>query len=144
MTEMLLETLPAGFRKLESTVHTLARLIMQRNLFPDTHPSVKNAVDDFMKALDSLIDSRSSVTLRFSNGTIKLLNFEVDITETNDNAVHLLRRVLEGLSVGELEFLTGTKPDEALAFVEIAGASIRRDTSIDLPSIWRRIENIRI
>ncbi len=144
MTETLLETLPAGFRKLESVVHGLARLMMQRNLFPETHPSVKNALGDFMKALESLIDNRSSVNLRVADGTIRLLNFEVDVSETNDNSVHLLRRALESLSVGELEFLSGTTQDEALAFVEIAGASIRRDTSIDLPAIWRRIENIRI
>ena len=144
MTETLLETLPAGFRKLESMVHALARLMMQRNLFPETHPSVKNALSDFMEALDSLIDNRASVTLRITGGNVRLLNFEVDITETNDNSVHLLRRALESLSVGELEFIAGTMPDEALAFVEIAGAGIRRDTSIDLPSIWRRIENILI
>ncbi len=144
MTEMLLETLPAGFRKLESMVHTLARLLMQSNLFPDTHPSVKNALTAFMESLDALIDKRSSVVLRVQDGTVRLLNFEVDITDTNDNSVHFLRRALEGISIGEIEFLAGTKPDEALAFVQIAGASIRRDTSLDLPAIWRRIENIRI
>jgi putative nucleotidyltransferase with HDIG domain len=144
MSETLLETLPVGFRKLEAMVHGLARLLMQRNLFPDTHPSVQNALDDFMEALNSLIDKRSSVVLKVSDGSIRLLNLEVDITDTNDNAVHFLRRALEGLSVGEIEFLSGIGTDEALAFVEIAAASIRRDTSIDLPAIWRRIEKIRI
>ena len=144
MTETLLETLPAGFRKLESMVHTLARLLMQRNLFPDTHPSVKNALTAFMESLDALIDSRASVVLRVKDGTVRLLNFEVDINDTNDNSVHFLRRALDGLSIGEIEFLAGTKSDEVLAFVQIAGASVRRDTSIDLPAIWRRIENIRI
>jgi putative nucleotidyltransferase with HDIG domain len=144
MAEMLLETLPAGFRKLEATVHTLARLLMQRNLFPAAHPSVKNALDAFMEALESLIDCRSSVVLRVGGGSIKLLNFDVDITDTNDNAVHFLRRSLDGLSIGEIEFMAGIERDEALAFVEIAAASIRRDKDIDLPSIWRRIERIRI
>ncbi len=144
MTEMLLETLPAGFRKLEAMVHSLARLLMQRNLFPDSHPSVKNALDGFMESLGSLIDNRTSVVLRVRDGSIRLLNFEVDITDTNDNAVHFLRRALDGLSIGEIEFFSGIGPDEALAFVEIAAASIRRDTSIDLPAIWRRIEKIRI
>lgn len=144
MTETLLETLPAGFRKLESTVHSLARLLMQRNLFPDSHPSVRNALDAFMEALESLIDSRSSVSLKTGGGSIKLLNFEVDITDTNDNAVHFLRRALDCLSIGEIEFAAGTERDEALAFVEIAAASIRRDKTIDLPAIWGRIESIRI
>ena len=144
MTEMLLETLPSGFKKLEATVHSLARLLMQRNLFPDSHPSVRNALDAFMEALESLIDTRSSVVLKMSGGSIRLLNFEVDITDTNDNAVHFLRRALEGLSIGEIEFIAGTDRDEALAFVEIAAASIRRDKTIDLPAIWRRIERIRI
>jgi putative nucleotidyltransferase with HDIG domain len=144
MTEMLLETLPAGFRKLEATIHGLARLLMQRNLFPETHPSVANALRDFMDALNALIDNRSSVVLKVGGGTVRLLNFEVDITDTQDNAVHFLRRAMECLSVGEIEFIHGTSSDEALAFVEIAAASIRRDTTIDLPSIWRRIERIRI
>ncbi len=144
MSEMLLETLPAGFRKLEAMVHSLARLLMQSNLFPDSHPSVQNALAGFMESLDSLIDNRASVVLRVSDGSIRLLNFEVDITDTNNNAVHFLRRALDGLSIGEIEFLSGTGPDEALAFVEIAAASIRRDTSIDLPAIWRRIEKIKI
>lgn len=144
MTEMLLETLPSGFRKLEATVHSLARLLMQRNLFPDSHPSVRNALDDFMGALGSLIDNRASVVLKTGGGTIRLLNFEVDIADTNDNAVHFLRRALDALSIGEIEFMAGTERDEALAFVEIAAASIRRDKELDLPSIWRRIERIRI
>jgi len=144
MAEMLLETLPAGFRKLEATVHALARLLMQRNLFPASHPSVGNALDAFMEALGSLIDKRSSVSLKVGGGSIKLLNFDVDITDTNDNAVHFLRRALDGLSIGEIEFMAGIERDEALAFVEIAAASIRRDKDIDLPSIWRRIERIRI
>jgi len=144
MTEMLLETLPAGFKKLEAVIHSLARLLMQRNLFPDSHPSVKNALDGFMETLGSLIDKRSSISLKVSGGSIRLLNFDVDITDTNDNAVHFLRRALEGLSIGEIEFLSGIDRDEALAFVEIAAASIRRDTSIDLAAKWRRIERIKI
>jgi putative nucleotidyltransferase with HDIG domain len=144
MSEMLLETLPAGFRKLESMVQGLARLLMQRNLFPETHPSVRNALGHFMEALETLIDKRSSVLLRVSEGSIRLLNFEVDIIDTNDNAVHFLRRALDGLSIGEIEFFAGITPDEALAFVEIAAASVRRDTSLDLPAKWRRIERIRI
>ncbi len=144
MTETLLETLPAGFRKLEAAVHSLARLLMQRNLFPDTHPSVRNALGSFMESLASLIDSRASVVLKTGGGSIRLLNFEVDITDTNDNAVHFLRRALESLSIGEIEFMAGTEKDEVLAFVEIAAASIRRDKTLDLPAIWRRIERIRI
>ena len=144
MTEMLLETLPAAFKKLEAVVHSLARLLMQRNLFPDSHPSVKNALDGFMESFDSLIGNRTSVLLKVGSGSIRLLNFEVDITDTNDNSVHFLRRALEGISIGEVEFLSGISRDEALAFVEIAAASIRRDTSIDLPSKWRRIEKIKI
>jgi putative nucleotidyltransferase with HDIG domain len=51
---------------------------------------------------------------------------------------------MDGLSIGEIEFMAGTDRDEALAFVEIAAASIRRDKTLDLPAIWRRIERIRI
>ena len=144
MTEMLLETLPAGFRKLEALVQALARLLMQRNLFPASHPSVKNALDGFMESLNELIDNRSSVVLSIKEGAIRLINFEVDIIETNDNAIHFLRRALDGISIGEIEFFSGITTDEALAFVEIAAASVRRDTSKDLPALWRRIENIRI
>lgn len=143
MSESVLETLPTVYRKFSDFTGGLARLLMQRNLFPAGHPSVAKSLETAMASLEGLFQGDRPVAVRRTGGALRYLNFEVDTTQ-GGNEIHMLRKALLTLAVEEIEFHRGIEPDELLAFVEIASAAMRRDTSVDLSASWMRISNIAI
>lgn len=144
MTESVLETLPSVYRKFRDFVSGLARLLMQRNLFPAAHPSVGKALDAVCGSLEELLGDRRPILIRRSGSRLCYLNFEIDTAEGIGNEAHVLRKALDTLAVDEMEFGSGIERDELLAFVEIASAAMRRDRTVDLSAAWMRISNIRI
>lgn len=144
MTGSAIETLPSLHLKLRDFLGAIARLLMQRNLFPATHPSVGKALDRSIAALGDLTGGERPATFRRSGSRLCHLNFEVDTAEGGGNEMHMLRKALETLAVDEIEFGPRTENGELLAFVEIASAAMRRDKSFDLSAAWMRISNIRI
>ncbi|MDD3642447.1 MAG: hypothetical protein PHQ19_03180, partial [Candidatus Krumholzibacteria bacterium] len=109
MTESVLETLPSVHRKFKDFVSGLARLLMQRNLFPASHPSVGKALDAVAGALAGLTGDAGPVTIRRAGSMVCHLNFEIDTAAANGNELHMLRKALDTLSVHEMEFGPGTE-----------------------------------
>jgi putative nucleotidyltransferase with HDIG domain len=138
------ENIPGELKKFKGLVAGLARLLMQRNLFPPGHPSVQRALTEAMEALYRLTGKNREITVRYTGTSLCFLNFEVDLAESNISSFHFLKNSLDKLSVGEIALDNSIEKDELLALMEIAGSTIRNDRSFDLQSAWRRISNIKI
>jgi hypothetical protein len=67
------EALPVDFQKFKETVCSLARLFLQKRLFPRTHPSAEKALSEAFMRMDTLLHGKSSVTLKIIGEKIYFL-----------------------------------------------------------------------
>lgn len=144
MAQVVLDALPVEYQKFKEVIVSLARLLMQRRLFPPAYPSVQKALSEAFMRLDVFIQYKKLVTLRISKGSIFHLNFEMDITTGNNREIHLFRETLGKLSIGEIEFSKGITKEELAAFIDILESASRNDKSIDLNEAWSKIYHIGI
>jgi len=140
----VLEALPIDFQKFKEVICSLSRLLLQRRLFPETHPSAEKALSEAYLRVESLLTNKSSVTLNIEENKIYYLNFEVDVIETKDNAVHLLRETLRKLQIGEIIITNGVSKKEISTFAEVLERSSKRGASVSAGDEWSRIEHIMI
>jgi putative nucleotidyltransferase with HDIG domain len=139
--QAVLEALPHEFQQFREVVETLSKLVLQSRLFPPGHPSVDRALGSAFIHLDAALQGKKSVKLIFVNGAMCWLNFELDLTEIQDKAMHLFREALVRQSIGELEFMNGVTKDEIAAFAALlAGCGPKR--AGDFASLGGRIEKI--
>lgn len=144
MAQVVLEALPAEYQRFKEVIDSLARLLMQRRLFPPGYPSMKKALSEAFMRLDIFVQSKKTVTLRISDGSIYFLNFEMDITSGKNREIHLFRETLGKLSIGEIDFSEGITKEEVEAFIEILESASRNDRTMDLNEAWRKISHIGI
>jgi HD-GYP domain-containing protein (c-di-GMP phosphodiesterase class II) len=140
----VIEALPVDFQKFKETVRSLARLLLQRRLFPSTHPSAEKALSEAFIRMDTLLNGKSVVTLKIFGDKIYFLNFEIDILETKDNAVYLFREALKKLSVGEIILNAGVTKKELSLFIETIENLSKQGAMGDSADIWSGIEHIKI
>jgi len=144
LKDTVLEALPIDFQKFKEVIRSLSRLLLQRRLFPETHPSAETALGEAFLRVDSLLTNKSSVTLKIEGSKIYYLNFEIDIVETKDSAVHLFRETLKKLQVGEITITSGVSKREISAFAEVFERLSKRDASGSAGDEWSKIEHIMI
>ncbi len=144
MNVTILEALPIDFQKFKEAVCSLARLLLQRRLFPETHPSAEKALSEAYLRVDALLTNKGSVTLKIEESKIYYLNFEVDVRKTQDNAVHLFRETLRKLQIGEIIITNGVSKKEISGFAEILEKMSKRDASVTSGEDWSGIEHIMI
>lgn len=137
----VLEALPHEFQQFREVVETLSKLVLQSRLFPPRHPSVERALGSTFIHLDAALQGKKSVKLIFTSGVMCWLNFELDMTETHDKAMHLLREALVRHSIGEIEFMNGVTKDEIAAFAGLL-AGTGANLAGNLASLGGRIEKI--
>ena len=112
MNVTVLEALPIDFQKFKEVICSLSRLLLQRRLFPETHPSAEKALSNAYLRAETLLTNKSSVTMTIEENKIYYLNFEIDILETKDNAVYLFRETLKKLQIGEIIITNGISKKE--------------------------------
>jgi putative nucleotidyltransferase with HDIG domain len=140
----VLEALPIDFQKFKEVICSLSRLLLQRRLFPETHPSAEKALSEAYLRVDSLLTNKSSVTLNIEENKIYYINFEIDVIETKDNAVHLFRETLRKLQIGEIIITNGVSKKEISTFAEVLERSSKRGAPVSVGDEWSRIEHIMI
>jgi putative nucleotidyltransferase with HDIG domain len=139
-----LEALPIDYQKFKEAICSLSRLLLQRRLFPKTHPSAERALSDAFVRIDALLSKRSSIHLTIDGNRIYYLNFEIDVLETKDSAVHLFRETLRKLSIGEIVISNGISKGEISTFVEILEKLSKRASSQTSQEDWFRMDHIVI
>ena len=139
--QAVLEALPLEFQQFREVVETLSKLVLQSRLFPVRHPSVERALGSAFIRLDVALQGKKSVKLIFANGVMCWLNFELDLTDMPDKAMHLFREALVRHSIGEIEFLNGVTKDEIAAFAALLAGSGTKQAG-NLASLGGRIEKI--
>jgi len=144
MVESVIEALPAEYKSFRNAVESIARLVMQRNLFPENHPGVRSALESAEGSLETVTGRSRGFLLKKGEDSIRHLNFNLRASDSDERGVHFLFRALEKMSVGEIEFGPSTSEDELLAFAEIAGNAVRGVRDFDYQSAWRRIRSISI
>jgi len=140
----VLEALPLDFQKFKEAICSISRLLLQRRLFPETHPSAEKALSEAFLRVDALLTNKSSVTLKIEQNKVYFLNFEIDIADTRDNAVHLFRETLRKLQIGEIIITNGISKKEISAFADILERLSKREASGRGGDEWSRIEHIMI
>ncbi len=140
----VLEALPQEFQQFREAVESLARLVLQIRLFPESHPSVDRALSAAFAQLDALLERKKSVTLTFSKGIVSHLNFEIDLTEARDKAMHLLREIAARNSIGEVEFHKGVTREEILSLARILGARDPESLAEAFASAGSHLTNVRV
>jgi putative nucleotidyltransferase with HDIG domain len=124
----VLEALPREFQQFRGMVESLAKLVLQARLFPARHPTVERALGTAFMHIDGALQRTTSVKLTVVNGRVYWFNYELDLNETTDKAVHLLRETLGRQRIGEIEFLNGVEKSEIGAFAALlAGGGADRD-----------------
>ncbi|MBN1885561.1 MAG: HD-GYP domain-containing protein [Candidatus Krumholzibacteriota bacterium] len=141
---VVIEALPAEYRAFSEAVLAFGKLLLQRRLFPAGHPAVDRTAEEAHRRIVEFIGNRESVSLRLVDGTVCYLNFELGEIDGQDKAIHLLRETFRRLSVGEMEFSSGVRPDELVAVAEIFLGSIRRDADVELPEAWSKVRHVKI
>lgn len=144
MQTTTLDALPIEFQQFNETVHSLSRLLMQRRLFPSSHPSVEKALSEAFLRVEILLQRKKDITFRFTRGFVHYLNFRIDIVNVDDRAVHLFRETLGKLSIGEIDFKKGMTKDELTSFIEFLEGASRQERNIQPASAWLQIRNIGI
>ncbi|MCK7469448.1 MAG: hypothetical protein MZU95_00610 [Desulfomicrobium escambiense] len=104
-------------------METLSKLVLQSRLFPARHPSVERALGTAFIHLDAALRGKTSIRPRIRGRRDHLLNFELDMTDTHDKAMHLFREALVRHSIGEMEFLSGVTKDEIAALAGLLAGS---------------------
>ena len=144
LNDTVLEALPIDFQKFKEVVCSLSRLLLQRRLFPDSHPSAEKALSEAFLRVDALLTNKSSVTLKIEANKIYYLNFEFDILETKDNAVHLFRETLRKLQIAEITISNGISKKEISTFADVMERLSKRGESVTAGGEWSQVEHIMI
>ena len=144
MMQAVLEALPLEFQQLRESIYSFARLVLQSRLFPAGHPAVGNAAEAAYQQLAVLLDRRRSVQLSFSGKAVHCLNFEVDLRETHEKAVLLLREALARHAIGEIEFLREATPGELACFARLLASPPCGAPGADFASLGAQVRNIRV
>ncbi len=132
--------LPHEFQQFREVVESLAGLVLQTRLFPARHPSVERVLGSAFMHIDSALQRKKSVRLIHANGRICWLNYELDLSDTEDRAVHLLREALVRQRIGEMEFMSGVEKSDIAALAGLlATGGMKRDGSP-----VARMEKIRV
>jgi len=140
----VLEALPIDFQKFKEVICSLSRLLLQRRLFPETHPSAEKALSEAYLRVDSFLTKKNSITLSIEENKIYYLNFEIDILETKDNAIHLFRETLRKLQVGKIIITNGISKKEISTFAEVLERLSNRGAPVSAGDEWSKIEHIMI
>jgi len=138
----VLEALPFEFQQFREVVFSLARLVLQSRIFPARHPSVERSLGEAFMRLDAALQRKSSVKLLFASGVMYWLNFEFDLTEGCDKAMHLFREILTRQSIGEIEFMKGVTKDDIACFAALLATGGSHEA--DLGALGAHMENIRV
>ena len=141
MMQEVLEALPFEFQQFREVVFSLARLVLQSRIFPARHPSVERSLGEAFMRLDAALQRKSAVKLLFTNGVMYWLNFELDLTDGCDKAMHLFREILARQSIGEIEFMKGVTKDDIACFAALLATGGSR---ADLGALGAHMENIRV
>ncbi len=136
----VLEALPHEFQQFREVVESLAKLVLQARLFPARHPSVERTLGSAFMHIDGALQRKKSITLTFVNGRLCWLNYELDLIDTQDKAVHLFREALGRQRIGEIEFMSGVTKSDIGAFADLL-AGIGPKGSGDAAA---RMERIRV
>lgn len=144
MAKTLVDALPVEYQKFKETVGNIANLLFQSRLFPKEHPSVEKATSDAFVHLDTLLQQKNSVIFKFMDGFICHLNFQINLHDTNKRAVSLFRETCNRLSIGEIEFFSGVRKEELIAFASILASVGKKERSGDIALSWSVIEHIKI
>lgn len=144
MSVTMTEALPIDFQKFKEVICSLARLLLQRRLFPETHPSAEKALSEAYLRIEAFLTNKSSATLKISANKIYYLNFEIDIRETKDNAAHLFRETLRKLQIGEITIKHGISKKEISAFAEALERLSKQGAADSTGDEWSRVEHIMI
>jgi len=142
--QALLETLPHEFQQFREVVQSLAKLVLQFRLFPARHPAVERALSIAHAHLDSALQRKKSVKLLFANGVMHCINFELNMIDTDDKGMHLLREALTRHAIGEIEFMKGATKEELGSLASIIAAAPGQDRSAAVASLGSVIQNIRV
>ncbi|MFA4948834.1 MAG: hypothetical protein WC674_10070, partial [Candidatus Krumholzibacteriia bacterium] len=139
--QAVLEVLPFEFQQFREVVETLSKLVLQSRLFPARHPSVERALGTAFIHIDVALQGKKSVKLIFAGGVMCWLNFELDLTDMPDKAMHLFREALVRHSIGEIEFMNGVTKDEIAAFAALLAGSGSKQSG-NCATLGGRIEKI--
>lgn len=142
--QTVLEALPREFQQFREVVETLAKLVLQVRLFPKSHLSVDRALSAAYLHIDVILQRKKSVKLTFSKGVVSHLNFEMDLTDVHDKAMHLLREVFVRQSIGEVEFQKGVTKDEICSLALILAAYDSECLAAALASAGSHLTNVHV
>lgn len=140
----MLEALPIDFQKFKEVIYSLSRLLLQRRLFPETHPSAEKALSEAYLRIEAFLTNKSSVTLKLVSNKIYYLNFEIDTRETKDNAAHLFRETLKKLQIGEIIIKHGISKKEISGFAEALERLSKQGADGSTGDEWSGVEHIMI
>jgi putative nucleotidyltransferase with HDIG domain len=140
----VLEALPHEFQQFREVVEAMAKLVLQARLFPIGHPAIDRALGAAFMHVDSALQGKGSVKIAFSDGVMRSLNFEIDMTDSHDKAMHLLREALVRHSVGEIEFVKGMTKEELRLLAGMLAAGVGKGTGEDAVTLGAGIRNIRL
>ena len=138
------EVLPIEFQRLREAVHSFARLVLQSRLFPAGHPAVGHALKTAHLQLAAALVRRKSMRLVFSGDALHCLNFKIDLRDTRDQAILLFREALSRHSIGEMELLPDTTPEELACFARLLASPPCGAAGADVASLGAQVRSIRV
>lgn len=144
MTDRYDNSIPDGLSKLKHFVFGISDLLLQARLYPSGHNFIEKLYDDLHTNLINIIKGKKRIIFRVIDGSIYYMNFRMDISKRDDKRLNLFREAINKMAIGEIEITMDIKKDEIKAFIDICLAALKRDTSADLRSKWKRIRNIKI
>lgn len=140
----VLGAMPLEYRQLHELVQSFAALVMQALLFPRGHPAVERSAGAMYLKLCVLLERKKSVELRFSDGALRYLNFEINLKDASDRAIHLLRERLARHSIAEIEFVEGTSKEEITCLARLIASQPCGASGAELASLGAEVRNIKV
>jgi len=142
--QMTIDALPQEYQEFREVVTAFARLVLQCRLFPMNHPSIGRTLGTAFMRIDIALQHKKSAKLTFADGVISFLNFKLNLTETDDKAMHLLRESFARHSVGEVEFMNGTTKEDIASLASILARPPGETAPESSASLGGMIRNIRV
>ena len=121
--DSVLETLPIEYRQFRESVVKLATLVVQTRLFPLKHPSCEKALSEAFIQISQMLKNRRSVRIRLDNHSFYYLNFEMGTNEPGAKTLNIFYNLLSGMSINEIEFVSGLNKEELKVFAEVISGS---------------------
>ncbi len=137
-------TLPGELGQFSEIVEKMENLLLQVKLYPSGHPSILSVLEDSYFSIMEMLGHKKSLVFRIIRGSLCYLNYELSIEKTNNRHHFFLKRALEAMAIGEIEFERSLKKEELLAFMEIASSVLNGDRSFDLATAWTQIRHIKV